>query len=96
MVRLGGLCDRRGKGFEIGIPARTKPRRWLVGLLDFLGGNSLGTIVLHNQLGNRDYAHEMDFAPKDVRDQDSKRRYSDFISGNWAWRQAVSAKYTPE
>jgi hypothetical protein len=52
-------------------------------------------IVLHNQLGNRDYAHEMDFVPKDVRDEDGKRRYSDFMSGNWAWRQAVSAKYTP-
>ena len=46
-------------------------------------------IVLHNRLGNREYASEMDFAPKDVRDEDDKRRFSDFMSGNWAWRQAV-------
>jgi hypothetical protein len=46
-------------------------------------------IVLHNHLGNREYANEMDFAPKDVRDGNDKRRFSDFMSGNWSWRQAV-------
>lgn len=45
--------------------------------------------VLHNQLENRNFASEMDFAPKEVRDEDGKRRYSDFMSGDWAWRQAV-------
>jgi hypothetical protein len=45
--------------------------------------------VLHNQLGNRNFALEMDFAPKEVRDEDGKRRYLDFMSGDWAWRQAV-------
>lgn len=46
-------------------------------------------IVLHNQLGNPDFAGEMDFAPKEVRDEKGKRRYQDFMSGNWSWRQAV-------
>ena len=46
-------------------------------------------ILMHNQLGNRDYAGEMDTASKDVRDMDDKRRYSDFMSGNWSWRQSV-------
>ena len=46
-------------------------------------------ILMHIQLGNRDYADEMDFASKDVRDMDGKRRYSDFMSGNWSWRQLV-------
>ena len=46
-------------------------------------------ILMHNQLRNRDYADEMDFASKDVRDMDGKRRYSDFMSGNWSWRQSV-------
>lgn len=45
--------------------------------------------VLRNQLSNPDFAHEMDFAPKRVTDRDGKRRYMDFMSGNWAWRQAV-------
>ena len=46
--------------------------------------------VLHNQLKSRDFASEMDFAPKEVRDENDKRRYTDFMSGDWAWRQAVS------
>lgn len=46
--------------------------------------------VLRNQLGNPDYASEMDYAPKEVRDENDKRRYCDFMSGDWAWRQAVS------
>jgi hypothetical protein len=55
--------------------------------------------VLRQQLGNPDFAEEMDFAPKrifDVRnDGDPKRRYQDFMSGNWAWRQAVSLSSLP-
>ena len=46
-------------------------------------------VLMHNQLGNRDYADEMDTASKDVRDMDGKRRFSDFMSGNWSWRQSV-------
>ena len=46
-------------------------------------------IVLHNQLGNTDFANELDLAPKEVRDENGTRRYEDFMSGDWAWRQAV-------
>ena len=46
-------------------------------------------IVLHNQLGNPDFTNEMDFAAKEVRDENNKRRYKDFMSGDWAWRQSV-------
>lgn len=47
--------------------------------------------ILKNQLSNRDFANEMDFAPKQVYDRKSgKRRYQNFMSGMWAWRQAVS------
>jgi hypothetical protein len=46
-------------------------------------------VIMHNQLGNRDYADEIDIASKDVRNKDGKRRYSDFMSGNWSWRQSV-------
>jgi hypothetical protein len=46
--------------------------------------------VLKMQLGNRDFAKDMDFAPKEVKDSKTHaRRYRDFMSGRWAWRQAV-------
>ncbi|KAJ6630166.1 hypothetical protein B0H10DRAFT_2362304 [Mycena sp. CBHHK59/15] len=46
--------------------------------------------VLHQQLGNPDFKLEMDFAPKQVfgGDTSNSREYMDFMSGNWAWRQA--------
>ena len=45
--------------------------------------------ILHRQLGNPDFAGEMDYTPKRLFDNNKKRYYSDFMSGNWAWRQAV-------
>ncbi len=45
--------------------------------------------VLHQQLANQDFAKEMDFTPKRVTDKHGRCRYQDFMSGNWAWRQAV-------
>jgi hypothetical protein len=45
--------------------------------------------VLHDQLRNRSFASEMDFSAKEVRDNKGKRRYTDFMSGDWAWRQSV-------
>ncbi|KAJ6610941.1 hypothetical protein B0H10DRAFT_1810605, partial [Mycena sp. CBHHK59/15] len=44
--------------------------------------------VLQNQLANPDFKLEMDFAPKRVFASDGSREYQDFMSGNWAWRQA--------
>ncbi|KIL54638.1 hypothetical protein M378DRAFT_55115, partial [Amanita muscaria Koide BX008] len=45
--------------------------------------------VLKAQLSNRDFANEMDFAPKMVIDRQKRtRRYQDFMSGEWAWEQA--------
>ncbi|KAJ6545943.1 hypothetical protein B0H10DRAFT_2243842 [Mycena sp. CBHHK59/15] len=43
--------------------------------------------VLQQQLANPDFKSEMDFAPKQVF-IDGNRQYEDFMSGNWAWRQA--------
>ncbi|KAF8801821.1 hypothetical protein BYT27DRAFT_7309117 [Phlegmacium glaucopus] len=53
-------------------------------------------VVLKNQLKNPDFAKEMDFAPKEVRDENDKRRYCDFMSGDWAWRQADELAKDPE
>ncbi|CAK5264834.1 unnamed protein product [Mycena citricolor] len=44
--------------------------------------------VLQSQLGNPDFAKEMDFAAKLVYAKDGSREYQDFMSGNWAWRQS--------
>lgn len=46
--------------------------------------------VLKIQLSNRDFAREMDFAAKKIFDpKTKKRRYQDFMSGEWAWEQSV-------
>jgi hypothetical protein len=46
--------------------------------------------VLKAQLANRNFEKEMDFAPKIVIDKEKRtRRYQDFMSGEWAWEQAV-------
>ncbi|KAK0432234.1 hypothetical protein EV421DRAFT_2024116 [Armillaria borealis] len=44
--------------------------------------------MLQNQLGNQDFANEMDFSLKRVTDAEGKHHYKDFMSGNWAWKQA--------
>ncbi|KAJ6631376.1 hypothetical protein B0H10DRAFT_2159741 [Mycena sp. CBHHK59/15] len=44
--------------------------------------------VLQHQLANPDFKLEMDFVPKQVFADGNSREYEDFMSGNWAWRQA--------
>lgn len=45
--------------------------------------------VIHNIFANPDLVNDIDYVP--YRDfEDGKRRYCDFMSGNWAWRQSVS------
>lgn len=46
-------------------------------------------LAMEQQIGNPDFATEMDFAPKQVFDKGNKRQYTDLMSGNWAWQQAV-------
>ena len=45
--------------------------------------------VMEQQIGNPDFASEFDVAPKRVFDATGKQQYSDLMSGNWAWEQAV-------
>lgn len=47
--------------------------------------------LAHEMIGNPDFAGEMDYAPKRVFGSGEKREYEDFMSGNWAWKQAVSS-----
>ena len=46
--------------------------------------------IAEAQLANQDFAGEMDYAPKRMFSGARKRLYSDFMSGNWVWEQAVS------
>jgi hypothetical protein len=45
--------------------------------------------IAEAQIGNKDFGGEMDYAPKRMFSRSGKRQYSDFMSGNWAWQQAV-------
>jgi Plavaka transposase len=44
--------------------------------------------VLEGQIANPEYNDMMDFTPKRVY-HEAKRQYTDLMSGNWAWDQAV-------
>jgi hypothetical protein len=46
-------------------------------------------LSVEQQLGNPDFAKDLDFAPKQIIDLNNKRQYTDLLSGNWAWEQAV-------
>jgi hypothetical protein len=46
-------------------------------------------LVMHQQIGNRDFVEEMDFAAKEVQDEQGTRLHTDFMSGDFAWRQLV-------
>ncbi|KAF9035748.1 hypothetical protein BDZ89DRAFT_1090916 [Hymenopellis radicata] len=68
------------------LPKNRPPEPWMTAKYDVWFRDPRE--VLHQQLSNQDFAQEMDFAPKRVTDKDGRRRYQDFMSGNWAWRQA--------
>jgi hypothetical protein len=48
-------------------------------------------LVLEQQIANPDFMGEFDFAPKRIFDANDRRQYSDLMSGNWCWAQAVSS-----
>ncbi|TBU21227.1 hypothetical protein BD311DRAFT_678191 [Dichomitus squalens] len=50
--------------------------------------------VLHAQLGNADFAGEMDHSPKRMY-HGAERVYKDFMSGDWAWQQADTIAQDP-
>ena len=49
--------------------------------------------LVHNLLSNPDFNKEFDFAPLQEYDYDGNHRFQDFMSGDWAWKQAVSHSY---
>jgi hypothetical protein len=47
-------------------------------------------ILVHNLLSNPDFKSDFDYAPFQEHTTDGTHRFQDFMSGNWAWMQAVS------
>ncbi|KAH7905023.1 hypothetical protein BJ138DRAFT_1138389 [Hygrophoropsis aurantiaca] len=52
--------------------------------------------LLRNQLSNPDFKDEFDYAPRHVFGDDDNRIWSDFMAGNWAWKQADLIAEDPE
>ena len=46
--------------------------------------------LVHNLLSNPDFEFGFDYAPFQEHTDDGVHRFRDFMSGNWAWGQAVS------
>lgn len=45
--------------------------------------------LVANLVSNRDFANEFDYSPLQEYDADGNHRFQDFMSGDWAWQQAV-------
>ena len=50
--------------------------------------------LVHNLLSNPDFEYDFDYAPYQERTTDGVHRFQDFMSGNWAWNQAVGLQYS--
>lgn len=46
-----------------------------------------------NMLASPDFKNEFDVAPYRESDERGERRYSNVMSGNWAWEQAVRGTF---
>jgi hypothetical protein len=49
--------------------------------------------LVHNLLSNPDFKSDFDYAPFQERTNNGVHRFRDFMSGNWAWGQAVSPQH---
>lgn len=46
-------------------------------------------LLVRNILANADFNGEIDISPFQEYDADDNHRYQNFMSGNWAWKQAI-------
>lgn len=46
--------------------------------------------IINNMLSNPDFQDEFDYSPLQEYDNEGNHRYQNFMSGNWAWKQAVN------
>jgi Plavaka transposase len=49
--------------------------------------------LVHNLLPNPDFNSGFDYSPFQEHTSDGVHHFQDFMSGNWAWTQAVSLCY---
>lgn len=49
-------------------------------------------MLMKMMVENAEYDREVDYAPYAELDKDGRRVLTNLLSGNWAWRQAVSFK----
>jgi Plavaka transposase len=49
--------------------------------------------LVQNMLSNPDFKSDFDYAPFQEYTADGTHRFRDFMSGNWAWQQAVSSHF---
>ena len=47
-------------------------------------------LLIQEMISNPDFAGEFDFAPYQEYSTDGQHWFKDFMSGDWAWKQAVS------
>ncbi|KAI9431281.1 hypothetical protein H4582DRAFT_2113489 [Lactarius indigo] len=52
--------------------------------------------LLHNMLANPDFDNEFDYVPFREFNAQKRRRWRDFMSGDWAWREADIIANNPE
>ena len=52
-----------------------------------------GRDVVLSMVSNPEFADAIDFGTYQERDEDGQRQLGDFMSGDWAWRQAVCNLY---
>jgi hypothetical protein len=45
--------------------------------------------LVHNIISNPDFENGFDYTPYQEHDADENRRYHNFMSANWSWKQAV-------
>lgn len=50
--------------------------------------------LIRNLVANPDFKDEFDYAPYHEYDQQGKHRFHNFMSGDWAWREAVRLHFT--
>jgi hypothetical protein len=49
--------------------------------------------IIRNMIGNPDYKGEMDYTPFQEFEAADGRQFQNFMSGEWAWKQAVCLSY---
>lgn len=69
------------------IDTEAQPPSWMTATYEVWYCDPL--VIMEKQLANPDFCGEIDYAPKLIYN-DGMRQYTDFMSGDWAWREAVS------